>query len=155
MIANATLASHEHEMVPDYPIPPYAWHFKCAATGCDYATDSFQIPKEACAACTEKDAEIRRLREDLEASFDAEHITAAVAVAVGPASARRVRYWLKKAVDDLAAHQAVVRELAEALEGTKHYAEQHQRQIGYEVYPVTVARRVLAHSLVVAARKAP
>ena len=109
------MISHEHEMVPDYPIPPYAWHFKCAATGCDYATDSFQIPKEACAACTEKDVEIRRLREALEAPFDAEHITAAVAVAVGPVSARGVRYWLKKAEAGLAAHQAVVRELADML----------------------------------------
>ena len=61
-------------------------------------------------------AEIRRLREELEAPFDAEHIITAVAVAVGPASARGVRRYVETAKADLAAHRAVVQKLANGID---------------------------------------
>ena len=40
------MSEHDHQMVPDHAIPPYAWRYKCSVEGCDYETDSFKIPDD-------------------------------------------------------------------------------------------------------------
>ena len=58
------MSTHEQEHRL-YPIPPYAWHYKCAIEGCDYETDSFQSPKQACSNCAVKDARAAALTKEL------------------------------------------------------------------------------------------
>ena len=55
------------------------------------------------------EAEVGRLKAELEQPFDAEHIITAVAVAVGPASARGVRHYIEQAKTDLAPFVALAK----------------------------------------------
>ena len=111
--------------------------------------------EDAAQAAIRLQAEVERLREEAESW----HVTPMMSG--GIVDWKKTGEFLKARLGEveaaLTAHQAVVRELAEALEAAQNslYASTDYQKVPSNRYGLERIRAALAHPLVVAARKAP